>query len=115
VTPAIRARGPEALVPGVYRHFKGGRYLLVAVAETHNHNGDQDVLYVVLASGKLCTRPLFYDKRGEDSWLDEVAWPDGAMRQRFTFESSISVGDMATLQNFWHDMEVLRTAGGGER
>src|ERR1039458_5613957 len=115
IIPTIRAKRPQPQSPGLYLHFKGGRYLLALIADTHNHNGDQDVVYVVLASGKLCTRPLFYDTRQEDSWLDEVAWPDGERRPRFMLASTISIADTAKLQIFWHDMEVLRAAGGGAR
>jgi hypothetical protein len=67
-----------------YRHYKGGLYLLVAVAERHTHNGDLDVVYVSLAHAKHCTRPLRRDSRDEDSWLDQVEWPDGKLRARFS-------------------------------
>jgi hypothetical protein len=33
-------------IGAVYLHYKGGRYLPVAVAERHTHNGDLDVVYV---------------------------------------------------------------------
>jgi hypothetical protein len=68
---------------GTYRHHKGGRYLAIAVAETHNHNGDLDVVYISLAQGKHCTRPMQRDSRDEDSWTDLVTWPDGVVRARF--------------------------------
>jgi hypothetical protein len=40
-----------------YVHYNGGKYLLVGVAETHQHNGDRDAVYISLTHGKLVTRP----------------------------------------------------------
>lgn len=57
--------------------------MVVAVAETHNHNGDLDVVYLSLELGKYCTRPMQRDSRNEDSWTDMVLWPDGIKRHRF--------------------------------
>lgn len=64
-------------------HYKGGRYLMVGVAETHEHNGDKDVVYISLNHGKMVTRPLRRDSRDQDSWEDIIEWPDGNRRQRF--------------------------------
>lgn len=71
----------------LYRHYKGELYLPVAVAERHTHNGDLDIVYVSLTHGKHCTRPLRRDSRDEDSWLDDVMWPDGKLHPRFSLES----------------------------
>jgi hypothetical protein len=68
---------------GKYRHYKGGLYLPIGVAERHTHNGDHDVVYVSLTHGKLVTRPLRRDSRAEESWLDIGLWPDGKQRERF--------------------------------
>ena len=67
----------------IHRHYKGGRYFVVAIAETHEHNGDKDVVYISLKYGKYCTRPLTRDSRAQDAWTDKVQWPDGTLRQRF--------------------------------
>jgi len=75
--------------PGRYVHFKGAKYLLLIVAQTHNHNGDLDVVYISLDHGKAVTRPLCFDSREEDAWLDRVEWPDGKIRQRFVHESDL--------------------------
>jgi hypothetical protein len=90
----------------VYRHYKGGRYLVTGVAETHHHNGDLDVVYAVLSTGKLCTRPLRKDSRVEDSWTDEVAWPDGKTRARFTDEEDIPLRELDALVKFWNQTNV---------
>jgi Protein of unknown function (DUF1653) len=79
---------PSILIGFPYRHYRGGLYLPVAVAERHTHNGDLDVVYVSMTHAKHCTRPLAKDSRGEDSWLDEVTWPDGRLRTRFALDSS---------------------------
>jgi hypothetical protein len=78
------------LMPGPYRHYKGGRYTVIGVAETHEHDGKFDVVYVSLTTATLVTRPLARDSRKQDSWLDDVMWPDGKMRGRFMPETSIS-------------------------
>ncbi len=80
------------LKPGRYVHFKGGKYMLLIVAQTHNHNGDLDVVYISLDHGKAVTRPLCFDSREEDAWLDIVEWPDGKERHRFIHESELRSG-----------------------
>ena len=70
----------------VWRHYKGGRYLVIALAETHHHHGDIDVVYVSLKYGTYCTRPMTRDSRNEDSWDDLVQWPDGVQRCRFVHD-----------------------------
>jgi hypothetical protein len=67
----------------LYIHYKGGRYLFVGIAETHEHNGDRDAVYISLTHGKMVTRPLQRDSRDQDSWTEMVTWPDGNRRQRF--------------------------------
>ncbi len=90
---------------GPWRHWKGGRYMILGVAETHNHNGDLDVVYVSLTFGKLITRPLRRDSRDQDSWMDVVKWPDGIYRERF-FQEGILGRDTTT---FFDEMfKVLR-------
>ena len=85
----------------VYRHYKGGRYLVVCVAETHNHNEDRDVVYIVLQYGKYCTRPLRRDSRQEDSWTDDVRWPDGRTRKRFVPEGNFEAPVLRALCGLW--------------
>lgn len=80
------------LTPGIFRHHKGPKYMVIALAETHNHNGDLDVVYLSLERGKYCTRPLQRDSRNEDSWTDQVMWPDGVKRNRFV-RSSVTEND----------------------
>jgi hypothetical protein len=70
-------------VTQLFIHYKGGRYLQIGIAETHHHRGEYDVVYISLTYGKMVTRPLHRDSRNEDSWTDEVLWPDGMARARF--------------------------------
>ena len=70
--------------PSTYRHYKGGVYTLLYVAETHHHNGDKDAEYLSHTTGKVVTRPFERDSRNDDSWIDFVQWPDGVLRYRFS-------------------------------
>ena len=78
----------KAFIPGPWRHYKGGRYLVIGIAETHAHNGDRDVVYVSLTHGKLVTRPLQRDSRDQDSWTDMIRWSDDIMRDRFVVDNT---------------------------
>lgn len=83
--PALATGPAPAASRPLFRHYRGGLYLLVAIAETHNHNGDLDAVYISMERGAWRTRPFRRDSRNEDSWTDMVDWPDGR-RQRFTLE-----------------------------
>jgi hypothetical protein len=82
-----------------YIHYKGGKYILKAIAQTHHHNGDEDVVYYSLARNMYNTRPLKRDSRNEDSWTDVVVWPDGVYRTRFVKEDLLSEEDKKTLRD----------------
>lgn len=74
------------IATGIYRHYKGPKYLVIACAETHQHNGDIDVVYISLEgprAGQYNTRPMEQDSRAQDSWRDVVMWPDDVERHRF--------------------------------
>jgi hypothetical protein len=89
------------LVPGLYIHYKGGRYLVLFTAETHKHNGDIDVAYYSLTHKKHCIRPLRRDSRNEDSWLDVVMWPDNIQRNRFMHINHLERPDFESLEKIW--------------
>jgi len=95
----------HGVAAGVYRHHKGDRYLVVAIAETRKHNGDLDVVYIPLRYGKHVTCPLRQDSRGEDSWTDPVDWLDGKKRHRFVLETSLRPEEFAVLEQLWRDAE----------
>ena len=86
-------------VPGeLYLHYKGGKYLVVCVAQTHEHTDDRDVVYVSLTHASYTTRPLNRDSRKQDSWTDSVTWPDGKTRLRFIALNALSTGEARSLQ-----------------
>lgn len=70
------------VVPGVYAHYKGGRYrvLFVAKESTNAREGGRTVVYVSLSNGNIFTRDI-----GE--FAEPIQWPDGTMRPRFSPEA----------------------------
>jgi len=92
----------------VHRHFRtGGRYLPIALAHRHTHNGDQDVVYISLDKGEYNTRPWRRDSRGESSWMDRVEWPNGHFLERFEPENSPLL-DLHGMQKFWAAAPIER-------
>lgn len=63
--------------PGMYLHWKGGRYLVVDVA-THTETNERVVVYChhCANSPGVWARPV-------SSWNELVIWPDGSSRPRF--------------------------------
>lgn len=86
---------------GRYLHFKGDYYLLLAIAETHQHIGDWDAVYIVLRTGKFCTRPLYFDSREQAAWQSSVVWPDGVARSRFILEGVLGDDELQKLSTLW--------------
>lgn len=73
----------EEVVPQrVYSHHKGGRYLVIAVADdsTNDRKGNRLVVYVSLTYGKIKCRDLA-------EFTELVTWPDGVERPRFVIEA----------------------------
>lgn len=66
-----------------YRHYKGGLYTLLFIAQTHEHTDDLDAVYLSWTTANVTTRPYRRDSRDQDSWKDMVMWPDGQHRPRF--------------------------------
>jgi hypothetical protein len=98
---------------GPYRHFKGGLYTVLFLAERHTHNGDVDVVYIPLTPehGRMCTRPFRKDSRNEPAWLEEVLWPDGQMRARFMPETSLSQLELDGLKHIWKEQAEEKEKG----
>jgi hypothetical protein len=72
----------EDVIPQrAYRHSKGGRYLVLAVASdsTNAREGNRIVVYVSLTYGTVKARDLA-------EFVEEVAWPDGVRRPRFVLD-----------------------------
>ena len=83
---------PEVLPGEVYRHFKGGRYLVFAQARSAV-DLYWVVVYVSLATGEYWTRPV-------PEWAQEVTWPDDILRARFVADARIAHA-LPTLLPLW--------------
>jgi len=68
----------DVLVGSVYEHFKGGRYLVLFVADdsTNARSGNRLVVYVSLTYGVVKCRDI-------KEFLEPVEWPDKVVRPRF--------------------------------
>jgi hypothetical protein len=68
----------EVFSDRVYEHHKGGKYLVLFVADdsTNARMGNKLVVYVSLTYGAIKCRDL-------SEFTELVAWPDGKMRPRF--------------------------------
>ena len=65
---------------GIYRHFKGGRYEVIAIAR-HSETGENMVVYKALyGDGGIWVRP-------EKMWNEEVVY-QGEKTRRFTLENA---------------------------
>lgn len=66
----------------IYKHYNGGRYTVICLAEetTNARKGNNGgVVYISLTYGKIKYRDL-------DEFNEEVEWPDGVKRPRFILE-----------------------------
>ncbi len=62
-----------------YKHYKGGLYTVLFVAEETTNarkGGNGGVVYVSHTYGKIKYRDL-------DEFTEEIEWPDGIVRPRF--------------------------------
>jgi hypothetical protein len=71
----------ELILNRVYKHYKDGRYLVLALADesTNSRKGNRVVIYVSLTYGVVKCRDL-----GE--FTEIVEWPDGSRKSRFVLE-----------------------------
>jgi hypothetical protein len=65
--------------PGVFKHFKGGRYRVILSAMDSETQAPMTV-YVSLTNGSVWVRPT-------EMFTEAVQWPDGAWRSRFVPET----------------------------
>jgi hypothetical protein len=68
----------DVVAPGVYDHYKGGKYTVLFVADdsTNSRAGSTVVVYMSLTYGKVHCRDLA-------EFVEPVAWLDGTTRPRF--------------------------------
>lgn len=71
----------KVILGSVYKHYKGGRYLVLHITEesTNARIGNMGVVYVSLTYGKVKHREL-------SEFIEETEWPDGVRRARFVLE-----------------------------
>jgi hypothetical protein len=60
-----------------YRHYKGGTYTLLFTARLSEQRDVEVAVYVSHARDTIWVRPL-------EMFREDVLWPDGVMRPRFT-------------------------------
>lgn len=64
------------ITPGIYQHFKGGKYEVIGVAH-HTETNEELVVYRALEGDtELKVRPLAM-------FCEEVSYPDGSIGPRF--------------------------------
>jgi hypothetical protein len=60
-----------AIKPGLYEHYRGGRYTVIGMA-THHETRQPMVLYVSHTYGGLNVRPLYAMAGDLDGWLEPL-------------------------------------------
>lgn len=68
---------------GIYRHYKGGLYQCLGLA-AHSETNERMVVYVALTVAPHLTGPRIR-VRPFTLWNDDVVWPDGHTRPRFSY------------------------------
>ena len=68
----------DMLLNQVYNHHKGGKYLVLSIAEdsTNARKGKRVVIYISLTYGVVKCRDF-------DEFIEMVEWPNGEKRSRF--------------------------------
>jgi len=72
----------DTVQPGLYVHYKGGRYRALFTA-THSETLVPLVIYMSMETGEIFARPDFM-------WNETVQWPDGP-RARFMLTKNVFV------------------------
>ena len=74
----------EVLPDRIYEHHKGGKYLVLFVADdsTNARPGNKVVIYVSLTYGVIKARDLA-------EFTEMVEWPDGQKRERFILAAKL--------------------------
>ena len=63
-------REPHSFRPGIYRHYKGGLYRALLLAQ-HSETGEECVIYMSLENGRVYARP--YSSERQASWTDPMS------------------------------------------
>jgi hypothetical protein len=65
----------ENVAPGLYEHYKGGRYRVLFTG-THSETLEPMTVYMSMETGEVWVRP-------EAMWAEAIEWYDGIKRPRF--------------------------------
>ncbi len=76
----LSEKASEIIVGGLYRHFKGGEYRVIAVGRSSENRDEEYVVYKSLDAEQVWIRPL-------EMFLENVE-RDGYKGPRFAFVSS---------------------------
>ncbi len=74
----------------LYRHYKGGLYVVLGVGRMSEARDQLYVAYWSVARKTMWFRPL-------GMFVEEIRWPDGERRQRFTREDNFKPGEVDKL------------------
>ena len=77
----------EEIKTGIYQHFKGGKSLVIGVAE-HSDGNSLLVIYKGLQDKKLHARPY-------ESFVEKVKNSEGKMVPRFTLIEEINLEELS--------------------
>ena len=72
----------KVLVGGIYRHFKGHKVEVIAIAQETEKPGSYNVIYKHIETGRVWSRPygMFVSE------VDKEKYPEAKDKYRFTFE-----------------------------
>lgn len=76
-----------------YRHFKGGLYTVIAKALDVDHK-TQVVVYKSIKDGEIYTRNF-------QKFIENIRWPDGQIRPRFSLNFNFTKIELDTLDIQW--------------
>ena len=91
------------IVPGIYRHFKGGKCIVYTVAK-HTETGEEMVVYGDLDDENMWVRPA--------SMWNETVWKDGSQYKRFELIDENPVSEIVELKRAKWRYQVLTVPGG---
>jgi hypothetical protein len=76
---ALNLKPPLPFSLGLHSHYKGGLYVALLLSMNSNNAAEPDpeVVYVSLTTGQVHNRSLA-------EWSQELTWPDGRVRPRFS-------------------------------
>ena len=83
----LNLKPPLPFSLGLHSHYKGGLYVALFLSMNSNNDAppDPEVIYVSLTTGQVHNRSLA-------EWTQEMTWPDGKVRSRFSPSDWLETG-----------------------